>query len=127
MDVVRHTLEAAGVEFIDENGGGAGGALPKAGEKRDLKVASLTTPTVTITNVLAIGRTMEDARGKFIDENGLDWACASRGASWILMFCILPATPIDGRPNPIGPVCFRSRRIRRTIWEAIWLPRSGSC
>jgi hypothetical protein len=24
MDVVRRTLEAVGVEFIDENGGGAG-------------------------------------------------------------------------------------------------------
>jgi hypothetical protein len=42
--------------------GRSGGALPKAGEKRDLKVASLTTPTATIANVLAIGWAMEDAR-----------------------------------------------------------------
>jgi hypothetical protein len=30
MDVVRRTLEAAGVEFIDEHGGGAG--VPAKGE-----------------------------------------------------------------------------------------------
>ena len=31
--VVRHTLEAAGVEFIDENGGGAGVRLRKPTRK----------------------------------------------------------------------------------------------
>ena len=30
LDVVRRALEAAGVEFIDENGGGAGVRLRKA-------------------------------------------------------------------------------------------------
>ena len=30
LDVVRRALEAAGVEFIDENGGGAGVRLGKA-------------------------------------------------------------------------------------------------
>ena len=32
--------------------------------------AALTTPTVTIANVLAIGRTMEDDEAEIIDENG---------------------------------------------------------
>jgi len=32
--------------------------------------AALTTPTVTIANVLPIGRTMEDYEAEFIDENG---------------------------------------------------------
>ena len=31
---IRRTLEAAGVEFIDENGGGAGVRLKKAPKKR---------------------------------------------------------------------------------------------
>ena len=33
LDVVRRALEAAGVEFIDENGGGAGVRLRKADKK----------------------------------------------------------------------------------------------
>jgi transcriptional regulator with XRE-family HTH domain len=33
LDVVRRALEAAGVEFIDENGGGAGVRLKKPGKK----------------------------------------------------------------------------------------------
>ncbi len=32
MDAIRRALEAAGVEFIPENGGGAGVRLRKAGE-----------------------------------------------------------------------------------------------
>jgi hypothetical protein len=32
--------------------------------------AALTAPTVTIANVLAIGRTVEDDDAEFIDENG---------------------------------------------------------
>ena len=32
LDVVRRALEAAGVEFIDENGGGAGVRLRKWGQ-----------------------------------------------------------------------------------------------
>jgi transcriptional regulator with XRE-family HTH domain len=31
---IRHTLESAGVEFIDENGGGAGVRLRKTAKKR---------------------------------------------------------------------------------------------
>ena len=31
--MVRHALEAAGVEFIDENGGGPGVRLKKPGKK----------------------------------------------------------------------------------------------
>jgi hypothetical protein len=35
---VRRTLEAAGVEFIDENGGGPGVRLPKSGEGKSKKM-----------------------------------------------------------------------------------------
>jgi hypothetical protein len=39
LDVIRRALEAAGVEFIDENGGGAGVRLrkrrPRKGSKGD--------------------------------------------------------------------------------------------
>jgi predicted transcriptional regulator len=34
VDVVRRALEAAGVEFIEENGGGAGVRLRKRGRSR---------------------------------------------------------------------------------------------
>jgi transcriptional regulator with XRE-family HTH domain len=34
LQVVRHALERAGVEFIDENGGGAGVRLKKPGAKK---------------------------------------------------------------------------------------------
>ena len=34
LDVVRRALEAAGVEFIDENGGGPGVRLRKPNKKR---------------------------------------------------------------------------------------------
>jgi transcriptional regulator with XRE-family HTH domain len=34
LDLLRHALEAAGVEFIDENGGGAGVRLKKRKGKR---------------------------------------------------------------------------------------------
>jgi transcriptional regulator with XRE-family HTH domain len=34
QDVVRRCLEAAGIEFIDENGGGAGLRLRKPSKKR---------------------------------------------------------------------------------------------
>jgi predicted transcriptional regulator len=33
IDVLRRALEAAGVEFIDENGGGAGVRLRKPGKR----------------------------------------------------------------------------------------------
>ena len=34
LDVVRRCLETAGIEFIDENGGGAGVRLKKSSKKR---------------------------------------------------------------------------------------------
>jgi transcriptional regulator with XRE-family HTH domain len=34
LQVIRQALERAGVEFIDENGGGAGVRLKKAGAKK---------------------------------------------------------------------------------------------
>jgi transcriptional regulator with XRE-family HTH domain len=37
LDVVRRALEAAGVEFIDENGGGAGVRLRKPSEAKPKK------------------------------------------------------------------------------------------
>jgi len=37
LAVVRGAFEAAGVEFIDENGGGAGVRLRKAGEAKSKK------------------------------------------------------------------------------------------
>jgi transcriptional regulator with XRE-family HTH domain len=37
LDVVRRALEAAGVEFIDENGGGAGVRLRKPSEPKPKK------------------------------------------------------------------------------------------
>jgi transcriptional regulator with XRE-family HTH domain len=38
LRVVRQALETAGVEFIDENGGGAGVRLRKAAEKASKKI-----------------------------------------------------------------------------------------
>jgi transcriptional regulator with XRE-family HTH domain len=35
LDVIRRALEAAGVEFIDENGGGPGVRLRKRQKKKD--------------------------------------------------------------------------------------------
>jgi transcriptional regulator with XRE-family HTH domain len=37
LQVVRQALESAGVEFIDENGGGAGVRLRKPGEPKSKK------------------------------------------------------------------------------------------
>jgi transcriptional regulator with XRE-family HTH domain len=37
LDVIKRAFEAAGVEFIDENGGGAGVRLRKAGEAKSKK------------------------------------------------------------------------------------------
>jgi hypothetical protein len=37
LDVVRRAFEAANIEFIDENGGGAGVRLRKAGEAKSKK------------------------------------------------------------------------------------------
>jgi hypothetical protein len=88
--------------------------------------AALTTPTVTIANVLAIGRTMEDDEAEIIDGKWLGLGVRKQGASWKLIIFYPSRPPIDGRPNPIGPVCLRPRRIGGTIWQAIWLPRSGS-
>jgi len=34
---IRRTLEAAGIEFIDENGGGAGVRLQKSGQEKSRK------------------------------------------------------------------------------------------
>jgi transcriptional regulator with XRE-family HTH domain len=38
LDVIRRALESAGVEFIDENGGGAGVRLRKPGQREAGKV-----------------------------------------------------------------------------------------
>jgi len=37
LQVVRQALEAAGVEFIDENGGGPGVRLRKSGKQKPIK------------------------------------------------------------------------------------------
>jgi hypothetical protein len=65
---LRKALEAAGVEFIDENGGGAECAS-ESGRKTTPEVGGLTTLPVTIANVLAIGRTVENARVEFHEPN----------------------------------------------------------
>jgi transcriptional regulator with XRE-family HTH domain len=37
LDVIRRAFEAAGIEFIDENGGGAGVRLQKPGQEKSRK------------------------------------------------------------------------------------------